>query len=108
MLKIPYDNEQVIKDIVDRGLLDAGHWFVNSNIKILLTGIDQAAILVDRAGQLSEQAGETGVWPQIRESYFAMAAKELQIPDYRMEFTGMDQTEPYDQRGFASERGKEC
>ena len=98
MLKIPYDNKQVIKDIVDRGLLDAGHWFVNSNIKILLTGIDQAAILVDRAGQLSAEAGETGVWPHIKETYFAMAAKELQIPDYRLEFMDTEQTE----------RGKEC
>ena len=108
MLKIPYDNEQVIKDIVDRGLLDAGHWFVNSNIKILLTGIDQAAILVDRAGQLSAEAGETDVWPHIKEIYFARAAEELQIPDYPLEFAGMDQTEQYDQRGLASERGKEC
>ena len=98
MLKIPYDNKQVIKDIVDRGLLDAGHWFVNSNIKILLTGIDQAAILVDRAGQLSAEAGETGVWPHIKQTYFAMAAKELQIPDYRLEFMDTEQTE----------RGKEC
>ena len=107
-LKVPYDMPRVVRDIRKQGLLEAGGWFVNSSIQNLLTGINRSAPLVDRAGQLSEQAGETGVWPHIKEIYFAMAAKELQIPDYRLEFADMDQTEPYDQRGFASERGKEC
>ena len=112
-LKVPYDMPRVVRDIRKWGLLEAGGWFVNSSIQNLLTGINRSAPLVDLAGRLSAEAGETGVWPHIREIYFAMAAKELQIPDYRLEFadmdqTDMDQTEPYDQRGFASERGKEC
>ena len=107
-LKVPYDMPRVVRDIRKRGLLEAGGWFVNSSIQNLLTGINRSAPLVDLAGRLSAEAGETGVWPHIREIYFAMAAKELQIPDYRSEFAGMDQTEPYDQRGFALERGKEC
>ena len=107
-LKVPYDMPRVVRDIRKQGLLEAGGWFVNSSIQNLLTGINRSAPLVDLAGRLSAEAGETGVWPHIKEIYFAMAAKELQIPDYRLEFAGMDQTEPYDQRGFASERGKEC
>ena len=112
-LKVPYDMPRVVRDIRKQGLLEAGGWFVNSSIQNLLTGINRSAPLVDLAGRLSAEAGETGVWPHIKEIYFAMAAKELQIPDYRLEFAGMDQidmdqTEPYDQRGFALERGKEC
>jgi len=107
-VKVPYDMPRVVRDIRKRGLLEAGGWFVNSSILNLLTGVNRSAPLVDLAGRLSAEAGETGVWPHIREIYFAMAAKELQIPDYRSEFAGMDQTEPYDQRGFALERGKEC
>lgn len=84
-LKIPYDNHRVVQDIVTKGLSAAGKWFVNSNIKILLTGVDQAAQLVKLAGKLSEDAGEKTKWPHIEEKYFAMAAKKLQIPDYSNE-----------------------
>ena len=82
-LKIPYDHYRVVEDTISRGLLDAGHWFVNSNIKNLLTGIDRTSDMVDLAGQMSAEAGEKDVWPHIKEKYFEMAAKQLEIPDCR-------------------------
>jgi len=82
-LRIPYDNKQVVRDIVSRGLLDKAPWFINSNIQILLTGEDHSAELVALAGRLSEEAGEETLWPLIDEKYFAMAADRLHIPDYR-------------------------
>lgn len=82
-LKIPYDNRKVVEDIIHGGLLDAGQWFANSNIKNLLTGIDRTSVMVDLAGQKSAEAGETDVWPHIKEKYFKMAAEQLEIPDYR-------------------------
>ena len=97
-VKVPYDMPKVVRDIKERGLLKAGGWFVNSSIQNLLTGINRSAPLVDLASRLSREAGETGVWPQIKEIYFARAAEELQIPDYRLEFKDTEQTE----------RGREC
>ncbi len=81
-LKLPYDSEKVVEDIFRMGLYDEGHWFINSNIQILLTGIDHAAELVELAGKLSHEAGEPDVWPQIKECYFEEAAKQLGIPEY--------------------------
>ena len=82
-MKVPYDNRRVVEDMVSCGLLDRAPWFINSNIQILLTGVDHAAELCALAAKLSEEAGEKSVWPLIGENYFAQAAKVLGIPDYR-------------------------
>lgn len=86
-LKIPYDNKQVVEDIKRTGLLEKAGWFMNSNIKILLTGVDVSAKLVELAGKLSKEAGETTKWPLIEEKYFEQAAKMLDILDYRYKET---------------------
>ena len=85
-LRIPYDNQKVVDDIKTSGLMDKAHWFINSNIQILLTGTDNAAAMVELASQLSSEAGETAVWPHIDEKYFALAAEKLGIPDYKAEY----------------------
>lgn len=82
-LKIPYDNKQVVQDMYTSGLLEKAPWFINSNIQILLTGVDKSAPLVELASKLVEEAGATDVWPLIDEKYFEEAASELGIPDYR-------------------------
>ena len=83
-LKIPYDNKRVVEDIRKRGLLDKAPWFMNSNIQILLTGIDHSAELVHSASDKAKAADKEAVWPRIPEQYFEEAAKELEIPDYRL------------------------
>ena len=82
-LKIPYDSKQVVEDIKKSGLLDKAGWFMNCNIKILLTGVDVCARLVELAGKLSVEAGEQTRWPLIDEKYFAQAAAQLGVQDYR-------------------------
>ena len=82
-LRIPYDNRQVVRDIISCGLLEKAPWFINSNIQILLTGTDRSAELVALAARLSEEAGAETRWPAIDEKYFAAAAGMLGIPDYR-------------------------
>lgn len=82
-LKIPYDNKKVVEDICKSGLLEMAPWFINSNIQILLTGIDNSAKMVMLASELAREAGEKTEWPLIAEEYFEMAAKQLGIPDYR-------------------------
>lgn len=82
-LKIPYDNKQVVSDIIGSGLLEKAAWFMNSNIQILLTGVDHSAEMVKLAASLSEEAGENTKWPLIEEKYFEEAARQLGIPDYR-------------------------
>ncbi|MBO4909956.1 MAG: metallophosphoesterase [Lachnospiraceae bacterium] len=84
-LKVPYDNRKVVKDMISAGLLDKAHWFINSNIQILLTGVDNSASMVELAAKLSEEAGETKGWPLIKEEYFEGAARRLGIPDYLTE-----------------------
>ena len=84
-LKVPYDNHKVVKDMISAGLLDKAHWFINSNIQILLTGKDNSSAMVELAARLSEEAGETKGWPLIKEEYFEEAARWLGIPDYRIE-----------------------
>ena len=84
-LKIPYDNKKVVRDIFSRGLFEKGKWFVNSNVQILLTGIDHAADMVFLAADLAKKAGDTTPWPNIDDQYFEMASKELGIPDYSIE-----------------------
>ena len=59
-LKIPYDNQRVVRDIRESGLLDSAPWFVNSTIQILLTGTDRSSQLVGLANQLAKEAGEQG------------------------------------------------
>ena len=82
-LRIPYNNYKVVRDMAGSGLLDKAPWFINSNIQILLTGIDNSAKMVELATRLSEEAGELKGWPLTKEKYFEQAAKELKIPDYR-------------------------
>lgn len=83
-LKIPYNTAMVIEDIFASGLYDMAPWFLNSNIQILLTGVDHSAEMVSMAMEL--QAKDTGKevkWPLIEEKYFRQAAEALGIPDYR-------------------------
>lgn len=82
-LKLPYDVSQVVKEIMEGGLLEAAPWFINSNLQILLTGTDHSAEMVRLANALAKEAGETGVWPDVKEIYFETAAGKLGIPDYR-------------------------
>lgn len=83
-LKIPYDNKKVVEDIRKRGLLDKAPWFINSNIQILLTGIDHSAELVALASNKAKATNKEATWPRIDEKYFEEAAQELGIPDYRL------------------------
>ena len=82
-LKIPYDNKLVVEDIRKSGLLDKAPWFINSNIHILLTGIDRSAEMVGAASDKAKKAGKGAEWPRIDEKYWEEAAKELGVPDYR-------------------------
>lgn len=82
-LKIPYDNRKVVRDIMERGLLEKASWFMNSNIQILLTGADHSAELVAMAVRLAKEKNKQAEWPLIDESYFKLAAETLGIPDYR-------------------------
>lgn len=82
-LLVPYDNKKVARDCIEMGLKDYAPWFINSNIKILMSGFDDAARMVERAKQLQKQAiGDALEWPHIKEQYFASAAHELGIKDY--------------------------
>lgn len=82
-LKIPYDNKRVVRDMFTGGMLEKAPWFINSNIQTLLTGEDNSSKMVDLAKQLAQEAGETDVWPNVKEKYFEEAASRLGIPDYR-------------------------
>lgn len=84
-LKIPYDTTPVIKDIFTSGLYDMAPWFLNSNLQILLTGIDHSAEMVAMAIDLQRKAtGREVTWPLIEEAYFQQAAEILGIPDYKI------------------------
>ena len=78
------DNKKVVEDIKKSGLLDKAPWFINSNIQILLTGIDHSAELVNAASNKAKEIDKEAAWPRIEEKYFEEAAKELEIPDYRV------------------------
>lgn len=83
-LKIPYDTKPIIEDIFKSGLHDMAPWFINSNIQVLLTGVDHSAEMVAMAIDL--QAKETKkevTWPLIEEKYFEQAAAALGVPDYK-------------------------
>lgn len=83
-LKIPYDNKKAAEDIKRSGLLAKAPWFMNSCIQILLTGTDHSAELVQTAVSRAKEKDKEAVWPGIEEKYFEAAAKELDIPDYRL------------------------
>ena len=83
-LKIFYDNKRVVGDIKKSGLLDKAPWFINSNIQILLTGIDHSAELVIVASKKAAEADPDAAWPRIEEKYFEEAAKEVGVTDYRL------------------------
>lgn len=102
-LKVPYDNRRVVDDIINCGLLARAPWFINSNIQILLTGVDHSAELVALAAGLAAEAGEKGVWPRIGEAYFAEAAVRLGVPDYRKRLSGAFQKKD----GLSAEHIKE-
>lgn len=80
-LKIPYDYKRVVKDMCQSEHIDKAPWFINSNLQILLTGVDQAATMVELASEMAKKEGQ--VWPEIDEIYFEKAANILGIPDYR-------------------------
>lgn len=83
-LKIPYDNKKVVEDIRKSGLLNKAPWFINSNIQILLTGIDNSSDMVNAASNKAKETDKAAAWPRIEEKYFEEAAKELGVPDYRV------------------------
>ena len=83
-LKISYDNKKVVDDIRSSGLLDKAPWFINSNIQILLTGIDYSAELVAVASAKAAKVDKDATWPRIDEKYFEEAAKEVGVPEYRV------------------------
>lgn len=72
----------VLEDIKTSGLIDKAPWFINSNIQILLTGIDHSSELVSAASNKTKEIDKKSAWPWIEEKYFEAAAKELGIPDY--------------------------
>ena len=82
-LKISYDNKKVVEDIRKSGLLDKAPWFINSNIQILLTGIDHSAELVIAASKKAAEVDKDAAWPRIEEKYFEEAAGEVGVLDYR-------------------------
>lgn len=83
-LKISYDNKQVVEDIRKCGLLDKAPWFINSNIQILLTGIDHSAEMVALASAKAAKADKEAAWPRIDEKHFEEAVKEVGVPEYRI------------------------
>lgn len=83
-LKIPYDTAPVIKDIFASGLYDMAPWFINCNIQILLTGIENSAEMIATATDLQAKAtGRAVTWPLFEEKYIQQAAEILGIPDYK-------------------------
>lgn len=85
-LKISYNNRKVVEDIRKSGLLDKAPWFINSNIQILLAGIDHSAEMVIAASKKATETDKEAAWPRIDEKYFEEAAGEVGVPDYRETF----------------------
>ena len=65
-------------------MLNKAPWFINSNIQILLTGVDHSAEMVSAALNKAKEENKEAAWPWIEEKYFEAATKELGIPDYRV------------------------
>ena len=82
MLSIPYDTESLIEEIFSSGLYDYGHWFINSNIQTLTSGIDRASTMVGEAFRIKncEEGGNDSNYPS--EKQFEMAARNLNVPEY--------------------------
>ncbi len=84
-LSLPYDKEDLIRQMYESGLTERAPWFVNSILYNLITGINVTAQLVSGASELQRKADPEGKlsWPDIGEEYFQRTALELGIPDYR-------------------------
>lgn len=82
MLSIPYDTEALVEEMFTSGLYDYGHWFINTNIQTLTTGIDKASDMVAEARRIMESEGSAseGAFPS--EEHYTQAARILNIPDY--------------------------
>lgn len=85
MLSLPYDAEALIEEFFSSGLYDRAHWFMNSNIQTLTTGIDRASLMVGEAYRLKGiQYNNLDIdFPS--EEQFEQAADTLGIPDYQNE-----------------------
>lgn len=82
MLSIDYDSEALIEEIFSSGLYDRGHWFINSNIQTLTTGIDRASTMVGEAYRLMGKKYNNLRDEFPSEENFKEAARHLNIPDY--------------------------
>lgn len=83
-IRVPYDVGETVSDLFRSGLFDMAPWFMNNNIHTLLFGIDVTPEFVKLANAYEERlSGTKPVWPELSEEAFALAAKELHIPDYR-------------------------
>ena len=82
---MPYDKEDLIRQMYESGLTERAPWFVNSILYNLITGINVTAQLVSGASELQRKADPERKlsWPDIGEEYFQRTALELGIPDYR-------------------------
>lgn len=82
MLSLPYDSQALIDEIFSSGLYDYGHWFINSNIQTLTTGIDKASDMVKEAHRIMMSESDASEDDVPTEEHFAQAAGRLNIPDY--------------------------
>lgn len=82
ILSLPYDSEALIEEIFSSGLYDYAHWFMNTNIQTLTSGIDRASTMVGEAYRLMgvKYNNLDSEFPS--EENFAEAAALLNIPDY--------------------------
>lgn len=81
-LSLPYDTKAVVEEIFTSGLYDRAHWFMNSNIQTLTSGIDRASYMVGKAYDLMGKAYNNLTDEFPTEEHFRLAAQELNIPDY--------------------------
>lgn len=81
-LSLPYDVEALVEEMFQSGLYERAHWFMNTNIQTLTSGIDRASTLVEAANEImkSELDGTVGKFPS--EKNFEQAAERLNVPDY--------------------------
>lgn len=82
MLSIPYDVRDLVDEIFSSGLYDRGHWFINSNIQTLMTGIDRASDMVCEAHRLAGMHNDYVSAGIPSEKCFELAAKTLGVPEY--------------------------
>ena len=81
-VSLPYDVYGVIDEMFSSGLYERAHWFMNSNIQTLITGVDRASDMVGKAYEIMNASGSSaeGTFPS--EEQFEAAAKILGVPDY--------------------------